>query len=101
MINQKGSMCFSIRGESNLDTELRGSSRVENWLNETCQPWERGRGSGAGAELTLQGPGEGSTEGSGLCLGVWDSLECSRGGRKSWEGGPRQGRCSGWVGEEA
>lgn len=93
MINQKSSMCFSIRGESNLDTELRGSSRVENWLNESCQPWEKGKGSSAGAELMLLSMRDlrrGSMGGSGLCLGVWDSLECSRGGIKLQEGGARQ-----------
>lgn len=83
MINQKGSMCFSIRGESNLDTELKGSSRVENWLNETCQPWERGMGSSAGTELTLLGMRGLGRAARGAQDLVWDSLECSRGGIKS------------------
>lgn len=33
MINQKGSMCLCIRQESNLDMDLKETSRVENWLN--------------------------------------------------------------------
>ena len=33
VINQKGSMCLRIRWESNLDMDVKETSRVENWLN--------------------------------------------------------------------
>lgn len=33
MINLTASMCFCIRQESNLDMDLKETSRGENWLN--------------------------------------------------------------------